>query len=132
MPTVRALIYHRRFWLVVLLALALTARILIPQGWMPSAANGHVQISLCSGNGVITAWVDADGKIHKSDPLRKAAADQPCGFAALGSAAAAPTSAPSLPRSFVIAMPIIAWSKARTGHGLVAPPPFSTGPPILN
>lgn len=132
MPIARALIAHQRLWLIAFLALALIARLMIPQGWMPSVANGHVQISLCSGKGIVTAWVDAEGKVHKSDPSHKAAADQPCGFAALGSAAAALLSVPSLPLPFVIAMPIMMRCMVHIGHGLAAPPPLSTGPPSAN
>src|SRR3546814_3911424 len=47
-----------------LLALALMFRVLIPVGWMPTTGSGFA-ITLCTGMGAVTAWVDKDGHTHK-------------------------------------------------------------------
>jgi hypothetical protein len=122
---------NRGFSLWVL-ACALMLRVLVPAGWMPSTdASGVTRITLCSGEGRQTAWVDRDGTLHKqapntSDPRH----DQPCAFAGLAFAMAdapAPTALllPPTPRADAAPRPV----PAAIGRGLPAPPPPSTGPP---
>jgi hypothetical protein len=123
----------KRNWLIAFVALALALRILFPSGWMPSFVDGRATITLCTGAGMVEAWVDADGKIHKQSPAKKSAADQPCAFAGLGAAADTPAlDVASLPLPFA---PQIPPNKAATavaiGLGLAAPPPPATAPPAL-
>jgi hypothetical protein len=108
-------------------------RMFVPAGWMPSFANGRTTITLCTNAGMVEAWVDTDGKIHKESRTKKGAADQPCAFAGLAAAADAPTlgfASFSLPFA-----PQILRNNAGTavaiGLGLAAPPPPATAPPVL-
>jgi hypothetical protein len=112
---------------------ALAVRMIVPMGWMPSVVAGQTVITLCTGAGMVEAWVDADGKIHKESPAKKAAGDQPCAFAGLGTAAEAPTfDLISLPLPFA---PQLSRNNGATavaiGLGLAAPPPPATAPPAL-
>ena len=65
--------------MLALAALALSVRVLIPTGWMPSVEAGRPTITLCTGSGMAEAWIDADGKIHKSSPGK---GDNSSGFCA--------------------------------------------------
>jgi hypothetical protein len=122
-----------RNWLIALFVLALAVRMVIPTGWMPSFTDSKTTITLCTGAGMVEAWVDADGKIHKENPTKKGAGDQPCAFAGLGGAADAPefeTASLALP----FAPQLIHNNKATAvaiGLGLAAPPPPATAPPAL-
>lgn len=115
---------------VALLALALALRVLVPAGWMPAQGQG-LAITICSGNGAETAWVDAQGKIHKHDPAQGSMADHPCAFAGMGAPmlggdVPAPPLALPLARDEIASL---AQAPATIGQGLAAPPPPATGPP---
>lgn len=115
---------------MALLALALALRVLVPAGWMPAEGQG-VAITLCSGEGAVPAWVDAQGKIHKHDPAQGSMADHPCAFAGmgapmLGGEVPAPPLALPVPRDEIAGLAI---APAAIGQGLAAPPPPATGPP---
>ena len=120
-------------WLIAFVVLALAVRMVIPVGWMPSSVDGKTTITLCTSAGMVKAWVDADGKIHKESPAKKGAGDQPCAFAGLGIAADAPefeTASYAVP----FAPQLIHNSTATDvaiGLGLAAPPPPATAPPVL-
>jgi hypothetical protein len=119
--------------LLALMIFALAVRMIIPTGWMPSMIAGKATITLCTGAGMVEAWVDADGKIHKDSPAKKGAGDQPCAFAGLSAAADAPSYAelslePLLPPQLV---PGAALTGVAIGLGLAAPPPPAIGPPTL-
>ena len=75
--TVEALHKPRRLWLA-LLFLALAMRALLPAGFMPAAASGHVTLILCGASGGSPIDVDFGGKAQPAN-----AADS-CAFAALG------------------------------------------------
>lgn len=115
---------------MVLLALALAVRVLVPAGWMPAQGQG-MAITLCSGSGAETAWVDAEGKIHKQNPAQGSMADHPCAFSGtgapmLGGDVSAPPLAILAPRDEIASL---AQAPAAIGQGLAAPPPPATGPP---
>jgi hypothetical protein len=127
----RTFVHSRRSWLLVFVILALAMRMAIPAGWMPSMAHGKATITLCTGTGMVEAWVGADGKIHKEAPAKKSAGDQPCAFAGLTAAAEAPAlDFALLPLPFA---PQVAQSNAAiaVAIGLAAPPPPATAPPAL-
>ena len=123
----------RNSWLIAFVILALAVRMVIPTGWMPSFADSKMTITLCTTAGMVEAWVDTDGKIHKERPAKKGVGDQPCAFAGLGGAAdvhefetasLAPPFAPQLihnNRATAVAV----------GLGLAAPPPPATASPAL-
>lgn len=97
---------------------------------MPAQGQG-MAITLCSGSGAETAWVDAEGKIHKQDPAQGSMADHPCAFSGtgapmLGDDMSAPPLAILAPRDEIAS---VAQAPAAIGQGLAAPPPPATGPP---
>lgn len=96
-------------------------------------ADGRATITLCTSAGMVEAWVDADGKIHKESPVKKGTGDQPCAFAGLGVAVnASEFEAASL--SLPFAPQLIHNNRATAvavGLGLAAPPPPATAPPTL-
>nr|WP_206377020.1 DUF2946 family protein [Sphingomonas sp. G-3-2-10] len=115
---------------MALIALALLMRVLVPGGWMPAAAADGFAITLCTGTGMETAWIDAEGGIHKDKPSGEAGADQHCAFAGMGMAmlggdASAALAAPAPAQVELPARPL----QAAIGQGLAAPPPPATGPP---
>ena len=115
------------------IACALLLRILIPTGWMPATGvDGMIRISMCTGMGAQTAWIDRDGKIHKDAPSSGHHDPQPCGFGVLAYGFDQP---PAVILPLPALAPVVAVLMARQslsiGHGLAAPPPPSTGPPSL-
>ncbi len=120
-------------WLLAFIILSLAIRMVVPAGWMPSLADGRATITLCTSAGMVEAWVDADGKIHKESPAKKGAGDRPCAFAGLNAAADTPAlDVASLPLPFA---PQRLYNNKATavaiGLGLAAPPPPATAPPAL-
>jgi hypothetical protein len=120
-------------WALSLILCALFVRMIIPAGWMPAGDGAdYTRISLCTGMGAQDAWLDTSGGLHKSDPGKKHQGDSPCVFSGLSSALDVPQSVPPAP--------LIATAHVDTlhlqdtvsiGSGLAAPPPPSTGPPVL-
>ncbi len=128
-----ALIRTRQHLMLTLMVFALAMRMVLPAGWMPTVSNGQATITLCTGAGMVEAWVDADGKLHKESPVKKHAGDQPCAFAGVGAAVDFPAFA-----SIALALPFIAQpaltfalNNVAIGLGLAAPPPPAIGPPSL-
>jgi hypothetical protein len=112
---------------------ALAVRMTIPAGWMPSAERSFA-VTVCAGVNMSTVWVDTKGKIHTTDPAKhNATGHEPCAFAGMAMAADTPSSAAASPMS-----PdgrdrlVMATVPATIGKGLAAPPPPSTGPPVLS
>jgi hypothetical protein len=112
---------------------ALAVRMIVPAGWMPSVVAGQTVITLCTGAGMVEAWVDADGKIHKESPAKKGTGDPPCAFTGLTAAADTPMlEVSSLPLPFAPQLlPNNAATAVAIGLGLAAPPPPATAPPAL-
>jgi len=113
-----------------LLTLMLAMRLLVPAGWMPVASGGYA-ITLCTGMGAVSAWVDKDGNIHKQKPASSENADQPCAFSGFTAALTAPE-LPAALAPFVASTGIAAaaaFGSIAIGRGLAAPPPPPTGPP---
>lgn len=116
-------------WIV---ACALMLRVLVPAGWMPATgADGAMRITLCTGQGLVEAWVGKDGTVHDKAPQKsEPRTDQPCSFAGLGLALdTAPSIALDLPVFYAGATTIALPAPVAIGHGLAAPPPPATGPP---
>lgn len=118
-----------------LLLLACALLLKLPAGWMPEARADGVSIGWCNA---VNSEAQAEGKAllekalgDRSAPKHKPSSDQPCSFAA----AAQPMTAVSpLPELGPVAEPrrlFVAALAAIPGRGLAAPPPFSTGPPLL-
>lgn len=121
----RALRYHIA---LALLGLALAVRVLVPAGWMPAKGQGFA-ITICTGTGMETGWVDSDGTLHKKAAVQQGA-DPHCAFAGLGVAMLGGdvpvTVAPMRPAL----APATVQALASIGQGLAAPPPPATGPPV--
>ena len=112
------------------MVITLAMRLAVPSGWMPSIGADGTVITICTGTGLTDVTVDADGTIHKKSPHEKTKADGPCAFASVGAVLDGHAPAFALePLARVTAS--VAQASASIGHGLAAPPPPSTGPPIL-
>jgi hypothetical protein len=118
---------------LTLIACAMLLRILIPAGWMPTTGvDGMNRISICTGMGAETAWIDRGGKIHKETPSSSHHDLQPCGFGVLGLGLnETPALILPLPALAADVVALVARQTPSIGHGLAAPPPPSTGPPSL-
>ncbi len=129
----RRLIARQPIVMLALLVLTLAVRVIVPSGFMPTTdANGMVRISMCSGMGPQTAWLDKSGHIHKDAPRKDQHDPQPCGFGALSLGVAVPKAATIVALAPHVAPEMVLSSATVTiGRGLAAPPPPSTGPPTL-
>ncbi|MFM2098973.1 MAG: hypothetical protein RLZZ366_512 [Pseudomonadota bacterium] len=115
---------------LALVVLALAMRVIVPAGWMPSAMSGHATFTLCTGTGMVEAWVDEGGKIRKSLPGKGKATGEPCAFAGAGGVYITTALAAASPMPlFAAALLVIDATQVAVGQGLAAPPPPSTGPP---
>lgn len=113
-----------------LVAFALLLRIAVPAGWMPAAAGSGYAITLCTGMGAISAWVDDEGRVHKEKPA-DAQSDQPCVFSGFSAALDLPALDGTLvvPPLAIVTLFVLPIASVTIGRGLAAPPPPSTGPP---
>jgi hypothetical protein len=121
-----------------LVACALLLRVLVPAGWMPQANATGVTLGWCddSGMGGRDAPVAARALLAKAlgekpAPAHKPVKDQPCAFSAAAQPLAAFGSVPLPAAPAMRAEPLPLPLVASPGRGLAAPPPRSTGPPIL-
>jgi len=122
----------RRRIALVLLACALLLR--FPAGWMPEASAQGVSIGWCNA---VSGEAMAEGKAlfekalaGKPKPKQKHAPDQPCPFAAAAQPIASADSAPLIAPLAVKPLALRPVFVSSPGRGLVAPPPFATGPPL--
>lgn len=118
---------------LLLFALALLVR--LPAGFMPQAHAASIGFGWCNA---VSAEAAIEGKKlleaalgDRPAPKETQTGDQPCAFAA-----AAQPIAPTAPAEIMppVAAEPFALQPALTpfpGRGLVAPPPFATGPPHL-
>jgi hypothetical protein len=125
-------LFHSRALTALLLAVLLAGRLVVPTGWMPVAAERGIAFVLCSSEGPAPAWIDASGKLHKGkqDGEGHRSAES-CPFAAFSApldlAAGPDLATPAIP----VARSVMGHAAANTvGHGLAAPPPPATGPPL--
>jgi hypothetical protein len=110
----------------VLAALALLIQVLVPQGFMISAAPGGAGLVICTGHGPLTL---ADRHAPAKAPKR--GSDAPCVFAGLGLASAPPPAPPVAAPALAYEAPAAALPPSLSpGRGLAAPPPPSRGPPL--
>ena len=117
-------------WIV---ACALMLRIVVPAGWMPmTGADGLTRIQLCTGQGMVEAFVDrTTGAIHEKAPAKPGKTGQPCAFAGLAFAFDAPALPLLAAPARIAAIGAVAHVFAIIpGRGLAAPPPPATGPPL--
>lgn len=124
---------------LLLALLALLGGAGVPRGWMPQASATGITLSLCSAGLDGAARQQALAAAHAlladaldgaDDGPDRPAPDDGCPFAAaptplLPIAAAAPVVTPD-PIAEILPLP----SAIAIGHGLAAPPPPATGPPL--
>lgn len=122
----------------LLLAFAFLTKLLVPTGWMPAFDGRGVHLELCGSYGppppaLAEAMVDAADRLTGGDHQQhdKPGADQPCAFAALSFAVDAPHGTAWLPATASSDGVLPPPANVSIGRGLAAPPPPSTGPPIL-
>jgi hypothetical protein len=114
--------------LCVLLVALLATRALVPTGWMPVAGADGVRITLCTGQGLVVATLDADGDILPMDPSEDAPRET-CPFATFAHSADLP------PMPLVAAAPIehaappLPAAAPLLAATLHAPRPPTRGPP---
>ncbi len=121
---------RRALW-ALLFAGALLARLASPSGWMPVADAAGMHLVPCDGMAPAMPRAMA-GMAHHGHDHRSPVADHPCAFAGLGLAMAEPLPPPRLlPPSPDQLAPRSVHAAVAIGRGLAAPPPPSTGPPLL-
>lgn len=114
---------------ILLAALAMAVRIMLPSGYMPGAtASGAPTIIICSGSGplAMSLPMSPDRDHHDHDK-----AEHPCAFAATAAPAELPAATAPLLALQAEAVVATRAITLRPGHGLAAPPPPKTGPPPL-
>lgn len=116
-------------WLWLLLAAVLGMRAFVPQGYMVTAGQDQIAISICTGQGPATVLVDkAQGSDHSQGDKQDAA--QRCAFADLTvpGLAAVPPFELALALAFVLALWLAPVAPLRlAGIGRLRPP--LRGPP---
>lgn len=112
---------------LALVLVALGLRILIPPGVMPGTpSDGGVPLVICTGHGPAVSLGGDKSPGHPDKP------PPPCAFAGhvLGPAPAGPDVIASHATAYAAAV-FASASDLAPGRGLAAPPPPSTGPPVL-
>ncbi|MBL8544293.1 MAG: hypothetical protein JNJ63_10855 [Hyphomonadaceae bacterium] len=127
---------HKRFapvWALLALV-AISVRALVPAGYMlaPSAQAGGMAVTICTAQGAVDVVLDPAGGEHKQkNDSQQRSADAPCVFAG-AAPLAAPDAAIALAAPALPSAPVdYVFAALAPGRGLAAPPPPSTGPPIL-
>lgn len=116
---------------LLLLALALFGRMLVPAGFMPSA-EGVPGLVICTGQGAMTLPVASiPMEHHAPGDGHDHTADHACPFAGVAAVAdlAGKLPQPVLPFPSFDAIGFAISTAVRPGLGLAAPPPPKTGPP---
>lgn len=105
------------------MALALLVRLAIPGGFMPAAAPGGLMVTICTGQGVMSASLP-DGH-HEDHPSRTE-----CPYGALAAAVDIALMIPMATAMAVLRTPAtVPVRKAAPAIGPPAPPPPAIGPP---
>ena len=123
-------------FVLALLAFALAVRAIVPTGWMPTGERAFA-ITICAGIETQTVWMDRSGAIHQTDPSKPEhqdeAAKEGCAFAGLTlPMLAAPLAFDFEAGGHADAVLLSLPYEIAIGRGLAAPPPPSTGPPVLS
>jgi hypothetical protein len=117
---------------ILLAALTVFVRMLVPSGWMPAA--DRIGLMPCFGVAPRSASVPATAHApshHRKDHAPGNAGEKPCAFAGL----ACPLTSTDIPAAAmappppVASLPAVQDITVQIGTGLAAPPPPPTGPP---
>ena len=144
MSSARTLTKHALTFAV--LAISMLTSSIVPEGWMPAkASEGTFTVRICSQGlteaerihveALAQAQVDhaMHGVDRHSDDDRQSVGD-PCPYSVVANALAVPPVSPRMAEpieSIEADLPLLA-SNVGIGMGLAAPPPPSTGPPIIS
>lgn len=110
--------------------LALSVRVVVPTGWMPSSEKAFA-LTVCTGMDVQTVWLDKQGELHKEDPSKGKAVDHPpCAFDGAPNVGDVPqTITQTAFIGHIQQIGHLPYHLTTVGHGLAAPPPPAIGPP---
>lgn len=89
MFALRRLVLRHRHAAMLLLALALLAKMVVPVGYMPTVAGKTLTLAMCNGAEPVTISIPTDG--GDNGKASHEAKDSPCAFSALGAQALAAT-----------------------------------------
>ena len=114
---------------MLLVALALAVRVAVPTGFMPTATDSGIVVSICTGQGSVLRTISVGSPKHEAPAERTT---DHCTYASVAG------SALHLPTIYDLALPVLpqtAWLIGTaiadlTVHRLAAPPPPSHGPPL--
>jgi hypothetical protein len=134
--------------LLVLLAVGLALRALVPTGWMPVLDVDGLRLELCGGWQAATPirpstmaahhgagghqMATAPAGHHQPKGKHEKAGDQPCAFAAAALAWLGDVGPREMPTALATVAALPFPAAVGIGRGLAAPPPPSTGPPSLS
>ena len=130
MHVLRRLVRDHARLTALLLSVALMAKALVPAGYMPTAQDGKMVVTLCSASGpgqtIITIPIDRRDTSHD----RQQQPDHPCAFTSLLSPTLAATDALLLAvaLAFIIAASFRLLPRLVLRHGIYLRPP-AIGPP---
>lgn len=130
MRALRRILLHNPALAVMLLALALAVRALVPAGYMATGEGRSITVTLCADASGTPQQIVVPLEDHgagKDSPDKH----QPCAFAAMAAAldVPPPVLVAALPRQPATMRPFAA-QLVGVGRGLAAPPPYQTGPPL--
>ncbi|WP_373476528.1 hypothetical protein [Sphingorhabdus sp.] len=133
MRSLRNLIHARPLLALLLVAMAVCVRALVPSGYMVSAGSKTITVGLCSGiadaatTQTITIPMQSGGD---KMPAHRGKAEMPCAFASLAMGAMAGADAPLLAIAllFVLALGFLPLLPAAQPHNFHLRPPLR-GPP---
>lgn len=84
MRLLRLLALNKRALACALIALALAMKLFVPSGFMPTFADGRIEISICTGMGPMKMVMAIPGMDHgKPGDSQHGKIEQPCAFAGL-------------------------------------------------
>ena len=136
----------KRCMVLLLSAIVLILTNVVPTGWMPAkGAHGEFVVRICSPGLTeaqrirfeALAQARVDHAMHGADQHSgddHQAASDPCPYGVVANALAVPPVSPPMAEqveSIEADLPLLA-SNVGIGMGLAAPPPPSTGPPIIS
>lgn len=122
----RIALRHRRHLAMLLLAVALLVRAVVPQGFMLDRGNDGVTIAMCNSDmRVAIPFKDGQG------PKKADQSGEPCAFAGHQSAAAPPEGLAPLPLPLLAPAPYDATRERALSPASPHHLPPATGPPVL-
>ena len=126
-----------RHVVLTLALLALSVKVLVPQGFMVApqpSADAPFALVICTGHGTLVvdpAGAAKPGSEHRDPSGKSPTHDAPCAFSGHGAAAPPPSLAPVATVEFVshVFAPAQRVADLAPGRGLAAPPLPARGPP---